>query len=96
MIGRTGSGKTTLAQLILRFYDPTNGCNPDGWAEHSVTFDLHDFRKQIGYVPQDVFLFSETVTGNIFLAWTGNWLQMQRKPPNLPALIRKSAILVRL
>jgi ATP-binding cassette subfamily B multidrug efflux pump len=64
VIGRTGSGKTTLAQLILRFYDPTRGTiSMDG--KDLQTLDLADFRKQIGYVPQDVFLFSDTVTGNI-------------------------------
>jgi ATP-binding cassette subfamily B multidrug efflux pump len=64
IIGRTGSGKTTLAQLILRFYDPTHGTiRMDG--KNIQTLDLPDFRNQIGYVPQDVFLFSDTVTGNI-------------------------------
>jgi ATP-binding cassette subfamily B protein len=64
VIGRTGSGKTTLAQLILRFYDPTRGTiNMDG--KDIRTLDLSDFRNQIGYVAQDVFLFSDTVMGNI-------------------------------
>jgi ATP-binding cassette, subfamily B, multidrug efflux pump len=64
IIGRTGSGKTTLAQLMLRFYDPTRGAIcMDGRDIRNL--DLSDFRNQIGYVPQDVFLFSDTVTGNI-------------------------------
>jgi ATP-binding cassette subfamily B protein len=64
VIGRTGSGKTTLAQLMLRFYDPTHGTiRMDG--KNLQTLDLYDFRRQIGYVAQDVFLFSDTVTGNI-------------------------------
>jgi ATP-binding cassette subfamily B multidrug efflux pump len=64
IIGRTGSGKTTLAQLMLRFYDPTRGTiRMDD--KDIKTLDLLDFREQIGYVPQDVFLFSDTVTGNI-------------------------------
>jgi len=64
VIGRTGSGKTTLAQLILRFYDPTHGTiRMDG--KNIKTLELQDFRNQVGYVPQDVFLFSDTVTGNI-------------------------------
>jgi ATP-binding cassette subfamily B protein len=64
VIGKTGSGKTTLAQLILRFYDPTEGVlRMDG--KDIKTVDIRDLRSQIGYVPQDVFLFSDTVTGNI-------------------------------
>jgi ATP-binding cassette, subfamily B, multidrug efflux pump len=64
VIGRTGSGKTTLAQLILRFYDPTRGSiRMDG--KNLQTLNLSEFRKQIGYVPQDVFLFSDSVTANI-------------------------------
>jgi ATP-binding cassette subfamily B protein len=64
VIGKTGSGKTTLAQLLLRLYDPTHGVlRMDG--RDIKTLDLHSLRSQIGYVPQDVFLFSDTVTGNI-------------------------------
>ncbi len=64
VIGRTGSGKTTLAQLMLRFYDPTHGIiRMDG--KDIKTLESARFRNQIGYVPQDVFLFSDTVTGNI-------------------------------
>lgn len=64
IIGRTGSGKTTLAQLMLRFYDPTHGTiRMDG--KNLKNLNLDEFRNQIGYVPQDVFLFSDTVTGNI-------------------------------
>ena len=64
IIGRTGSGKTTLAQLLLRMYDPGGGrILIDGTDIRQM--DLQDFRQQISYVPQDVFLFSDTVTGNI-------------------------------
>jgi ATP-binding cassette subfamily B multidrug efflux pump len=64
IIGRTGSGKTTLAQLLLRMYDPNGGrILMDGTDIRQM--DLQDLRNQISYVPQDVFLFSDTVTGNI-------------------------------
>jgi ATP-binding cassette subfamily B protein len=64
IIGKTGSGKSTIAQLLLRMYDCTNGTisiegvNIRDW-------DLHSLREQTGYVPQDVFLFSESVENNI-------------------------------
>jgi len=64
IIGRTGSGKTTVAQLLLRMYDPDKG-NIDIDGTDLKQLDLQDLRKQISYVPQDVFLFSDTVTNNI-------------------------------
>jgi ATP-binding cassette, subfamily B, multidrug efflux pump len=64
IIGRTGSGKTTIAQLLLRMYDPDRGKILIDGADLR-RFDLQDLRRQISYVPQDVFLFSDTVTGNI-------------------------------
>lgn len=64
IVGRTGSGKTTVAQLLLRMYDPDKGrIVVDGTDLRRL--DLQDFRRQISYVPQDVFLFSDTVSGNI-------------------------------
>jgi ATP-binding cassette subfamily B protein len=64
IIGRTGSGKTTIAQLLLRMYDPVTGTiSIDG--TNLTEFDLQYLRKQISYVPQDVFLFSDTVANNI-------------------------------
>jgi ATP-binding cassette, subfamily B, multidrug efflux pump len=64
IIGRTGSGKTTIAQLLLRMYDPDQGkILVDG--TDLRRFQLQDLRRQISYVPQDVFLFSDTVSGNI-------------------------------
>lgn len=62
--GKTGSGKTTLAQLLLRMYDVQSGCiKLDGMDIRQM--DLASLRKQISYVPQDVFLFSDTVENNI-------------------------------
>jgi len=64
IVGRTGSGKTTIAQLLLRMYDPTKGnISIDGINIRDI--NLKDLRRQISYVPQDIFLFSDTVTGNI-------------------------------
>ncbi|MEJ7768812.1 MAG: ABC transporter ATP-binding protein [Chitinophagaceae bacterium] len=64
IIGRTGSGKTTLAQLLLRMYDPVKGSiSIDGLNVNKM--DLGFLREQISYVPQDVFLFSDTISGNI-------------------------------
>lgn len=64
IIGRTGSGKTTIAQLLLRFYDPNSGnITIDG--NNIGKISLRHLRRQISYVPQDVFLFSDSVSGNI-------------------------------
>ncbi len=64
VIGKTGSGKSTIAQLLLRMYDVESGeILLDGKKINS--FNLQDLRRQISYVPQDVFLFSETVENNI-------------------------------
>lgn len=64
IIGRTGSGKTTIADLIVRMYDPEQGeILIDG--TNARRLNLDDIRKYIAYVPQDVFLFSDTVRNNI-------------------------------
>lgn len=64
LVGQTGSGKSTMAALLARFYDPTAG---------SIKIDGHDlktlatkeFRQQLGIVSQDTFLFNETLETNI-------------------------------
>lgn len=64
VVGRTGSGKSTLAQLLLRMYDPQKGMiSYDGIP--ITKFDIQSLRSQISYVPQDIFLFSDTVKNNI-------------------------------
>jgi len=64
IVGRTGSGKSTIANLLLRMYDCTSGTitlNRKDIQNHN----LFGLRKQIGYVPQEVFLFSDTIKNNI-------------------------------
>jgi ATP-binding cassette subfamily B protein len=64
LVGHTGAGKSTIAKLLARFYDPTAG---------AITIDGHDLRdvtqaslrRQLGIVPQEGFLFAGTVTENI-------------------------------
>ncbi len=64
IIGRTGSGKTTLAQLLVRLYDIENGAiRLDDLSISDIR--LEALRSQISYVPQDVFLFSDTIYNNI-------------------------------
>ena len=64
IIGRTGSGKSTIADLLVRMYDVTEGqIRIDG--KELRQHDLGNLRRRIGYVPQDVFLFSDTVAANI-------------------------------
>ena len=64
VIGRTGSGKSTVAQLLLRMYNADSGTIfIDG--KDIKEIQLKSLRQQVSYVPQDVFLFSDTVTGNI-------------------------------
>ncbi len=64
IIGHTGSGKSTIANLICRLYDPTDGVVRIDDRDVS-TINLDNFRSNIGYVPQEVFLFSDTINNNI-------------------------------
>ena len=64
VIGKTGSGKSTVAELLLRNFDPATGAvKVDGVDLRER--DLEHLRQRIGYVPQEVFLFSDTVAENI-------------------------------
>lgn len=64
LLGATGSGKSTIANLIPRFYDPSSGCvKIDG---HDVRdLKIKSLRKHIGIVPQETFLFSTSIKENI-------------------------------
>ncbi|MFI3201979.1 MAG: ABC transporter ATP-binding protein [Eubacteriales bacterium] len=67
IIGSTGSGKSTLMNLLCRFYDPTSGTIlVDG--KDVKNHDLYNLRDHIGMAMQDVFLFSDTIEGNIAYA----------------------------
>ncbi len=64
IIGRTASGKTSIAELILRMYDVTGGkITIDGQDIKDINLDA--LRQDIAYVPQDLFLFSDTIENNI-------------------------------
>jgi len=64
IIGRTGSGKSTIANLLMRMYDTTGGeVLIDG--KPLTQYNLEGYRSQIGFVPQEVFLFSDTIANNI-------------------------------
>jgi ATP-binding cassette subfamily B multidrug efflux pump len=64
IIGRTGSGKSTIANLVMRMYDTTGG---EVLADDIPLqqLNLEGYRSQIGFVPQEVFLFSDTIANNI-------------------------------
>ena len=64
LIGRTGSGKTTIANLLCRFYEPVEGkiiINGDDYLSYSIS----SLRNKIGYVMQDVSIFPNTIIDNI-------------------------------
>ena len=64
IVGRTGSGKSTLVEMVARLLDPTEGViRMDGVNLKHIS--VNTLRRSIGYVPQDVFLFSDTVANNI-------------------------------
>ncbi|HLN41515.1 MAG TPA: ABC transporter ATP-binding protein, partial [Acidimicrobiales bacterium] len=66
-VGPTGAGKSTLAKLITRFYDPTSGhVRIDGHNIEDVTLD--SLRRQLGVVPQEPFLFAGTIRDNLAFA----------------------------
>lgn len=64
IIGKIGSGKSTLAELLCRINDPNSGTISIG-NENIRTSNLNDLRSSIGYVPQESFLFSDTIHNNI-------------------------------
>lgn len=68
--GKTGSGKSTLCRLLLRLHDVPAGAIT--WGGRDITaMELHHLRAQIAYVPQDSFVFSDTIAANVALARPG-------------------------
>jgi ATP-binding cassette subfamily B protein len=69
-VGPTGAGKSTMAKLVTRFYDPTSGSvSIDGHDLREVTFS--SLRSQLGVVPQEPFLFAGTIRDNLVFARPG-------------------------
>jgi ATP-binding cassette subfamily B protein len=67
LVGATGSGKTTVASLLLRLYEADMG-SVRIFGRASSTYDVHALRRAFAVVPQDVFLFSGTILSNIAMA----------------------------
>ena len=87
VIGATGSGKSTLANSILRLFDIDKGkILFDGIDIKKL--DISFFRKQIGYVPQDVFLFSDTIENNILFGTENKSFELVKKAAENADLMR--------
>ncbi len=85
IIGPVGSGKSTLASLVPRLYDPTRGeVLLEGISVRRLPLDV--LRKQIGYVPQETFLFSRTIADNIRLGRPAASAEEVREAANVSLL----------
>jgi ATP-binding cassette subfamily B protein len=85
VVGRTGSGKSTLVNLLPRLFDPTSGAVLlDGIDLRRV--DPAELRRQIGFVPQETFLFSATIAGNIAFGVEGATPQQIRRAAEMAGL----------
>lgn len=78
IVGRTGSGKSTIASLVARTYDCTSGeIKIDGKNIQSV--NLNSLRSSIGYVPQEVFLFSDSIANNISFGLKNQYSEKEKR-----------------
>jgi ATP-binding cassette subfamily B multidrug efflux pump len=78
ILGSTGSGKTTLVQLILRMMDIDQGrITVDG--KDIKEINMHAFKAKIGYAPQDVFMFSDSIANNISFGLADDTVHLQNK-----------------
>ena len=85
IIGKTGSGKTTLVDLILRNYNvPDNCLFIDGHDVNDIT--IHSVRANAAYVPQDNFLFSDTIANNISFASDTNDIELVKNAAKMAAV----------
>ena len=72
IMGKTGSGKSTIAQLLLRAYDANDGTDIIETEMILKSITLKHLRESISYVPQDVFLFSDNISNNISFGLPAN------------------------
>jgi ATP-binding cassette, subfamily B, multidrug efflux pump len=85
IVGHTGSGKSTLVNLIPRLIDPDSGSvKLDGIDLRD--FDPSDVRRQIGFVPQETFLFSATIAENIAFGVENASIEEIRRAANIAGL----------
>jgi ATP-binding cassette subfamily B protein len=77
ILGNTGSGKTSIANLLLRLLEPTEGrILIDGIDLKNI--NLGSYRRSIGYVPQEVFLFSDSILNNISFGLATNHQNLEK------------------
>jgi ATP-binding cassette subfamily B protein len=85
VVGHTGSGKSTLVNLLPRLFDPTSGAVLlDGIDLRRL--DPAELRRQIGFVPQETFLFSATIAGNIAFGVEGATAEQIRRAAEMAGL----------
>ena len=83
LVGPSGAGKTTFANLLMRFHDPSSGkVRIDGKDLRSIT--QADLRSQIAYVPQNPILFNDSVRNNILLGKTDSSVLTLKKLEEKP------------
>ena len=87
IFGKTGSGKSTIANLICRLYEIEHGqINVNN--KKMEDLDLVNYREKIGYIPQDVFLFSDTIKNNIVFGLNEN----EYTKSDLEEVVKKAGI----
>lgn len=65
IVGRTGSGKSTILQVLLRFYEPEEGSTYELYGLDSLKLGLYSLRKQISLIPQNPFLLKSSIRDNL-------------------------------